>query len=689
MRILATAIVMLLPALLPGAEIQSSCEPSGAVRQELKRLQLLDLKGQEREQAQKKIVQELLTEHPDDLFIHLRYQRIFRGHTEADRQAVIDRYQRLAESDPGDSQRQFLYAEALLGKDTPRSIELANKIIETRPGFARAHLLLADIYSWGKLADRRKTQQQLDSFFQACPATLDSDALALAKRYGNLELAAKLAPALRKRLESETDPDLLKSWETVWNFEFKAHPVTEHDQVRKQMFADLQRLQSANPTGNASWLAFLRNGYRAAGNETAAKEQESKLLAEYPDSQEARQLSDELWYKEHPWPGSDEAKQKEYWQASLARAEHDLKKSPNSENLLMMRFNAMSNLQETPVDRLTAAADAMLAEAHKDLDMYSIPPFEMRVAQAYVKRKIRVDQVPQLVEEGWASFRRMSMSAPSDRDPDNLRKGDAANEAYVTRQAASILLDAAQQLNKSDIAKEAIAKVEALKPDKPFEKSSQFEIEAKWAELHGRKLDAFLLYRAAIDTRTDSPRPPKKDELAENMDRLWKDLGGTDASSALLAKSAPAEATKEGRWEKPDKEMKSWQLTDLNGKTWKLASLEGKTMLINVWASWCGPCKAEHPHLQKLYERIKSDPNIGIVTFNIDDEIGNVAPYIKENKYTFPVLLAKDYADELSVDSIPRNWIIDAKGKWQWQQIGFGSEDKWEDEMLAKIKETK
>jgi thiol-disulfide isomerase/thioredoxin len=166
-------------------------------------------------------------------------------------------------------------------------------------------------------------------------------------------------------------------------------------------------------------------------------------------------------------------------------------------------------------------------------------------------------------------------------------------------------------------------------------------------------------------------------------------LGGTDVSRALLVKSAPAEAAQEGRWEKPEKEMKSWQLSDLNGKTWKLASFEGKTMLINVWASWCGPCKAEHPKLQKLYERVKNDPSIGIITFNIDEEIGKVAPYIKENKYTFPVLLAKDYADELSVDSIPRNWIIDAKEKWQWQQIGFGNEDKWEDEMLARIKETK
>jgi thiol-disulfide isomerase/thioredoxin len=388
-------------------------------------------------------------------------------------------------------------------------------------------------------------------------------------------------------------------------------------------------------------------------------------------------------------PGLDKTKQTEYWRAALARAEEGLKKSPDSERLLMLRFNAVSNLEETPVDQLTAAGDALIAAAHKDHEIFATPPFEIQVARAYLKRHIRVGEVPRLVEEGWASHREMN-AITSDRDPDDIRKMQAKGEVFLTREAALILLDAAQQLHKPEIARAAVEKVEALKPEEPFEKSSQFEVQAKWAELEGRKLDALLLYRAAIDARPAGFKPSQHDELSENMERLSKELGGTEISRRLLAnKVVPAVAANEGVWEKPAKDMKPWQLSDLNGKTWKLASLEGKTILINVWASWCGPCKAEHPHLQKLYDRVKADPKIEILTFNVDDEIGNVAPYVKENKYTFPVLLAKGYADDLSVDSIPRNWIVNSKGKWEWQQIGFGPDDKWEDEILAKVKETK
>ena len=215
MRLHETAFLMLLPALLPGAETQRWCEASPGIRQELKGLQSPALQGQGREQAQKDIVQQLLQEHPDDLFIHLRYQRTFRGHTEAERQALIDRYQKLEQSHPGDSRYQFLYAEALLDKDTPQAMQLAQKIITADPGFARAHLLLADAFSYGKFADRLNARKELESFFKACPAALDSQALSLAQRYGGQELAARLAPELRKRLSTETDQELLKQWEVV------------------------------------------------------------------------------------------------------------------------------------------------------------------------------------------------------------------------------------------------------------------------------------------------------------------------------------------------------------------------------------------------------------------------------------------------------------------------------------------
>lgn len=690
MRLAKFAVLGTMPLFVWADQAPKYCEPSPEVRQQLKRTELRDLKGEERIAEQKKMLDELAAQSPDEFFFQLRYQSIALWRTEPARKALIARYEALEREHPEDPRYQFLYAKALVDTDTPRAIDIAKKILDSDPQFAPARVLLADIFSWGKFADRQKTRHELAAFFESCPGALNDKVLSLAQRYGDQELASKIAPQLRERLSRETDPELLRNWKAVWNLEFKARPVKEHDEVRKQIAADLQRLQGLRVQADAAWLLFLKNGYELAGNEGASKSTEQELLAKYPSSDEAQEISYEQWRKQHPWPGNDEAKQKEYWRASLQWAEARLKESPHNEMYLEERFSALSNLDDAPVDQLTAAADAFLAEVHKRRDFWSVPPFEMQLAQAYVKRKIHLDQVPGLVQEAWKNFQEQQ-GAVSDRDSEDYQKMRAQANASVTREAADRLLDVAKQLNKPEIAREGVAKVEALKPEKPYEKSWQWQIEAKWAELQGRKLDALLMYRAALNARPADSKPPGKDELAENVSRLWKELGGTEASRALLeAKPAATETAQQGNWEKPDKPIKPWQLTDLDGKTWKLTSLEGKVVLINVWASWCGPCKAEHPHLQKLYDRLKSDPSVQIVTFNVDDEVGKVSPYIKENHYTFPVLLAKDYVDELIPSlGIPQNWIVDPRGKWQWQAVGFGEQGNWEDEMAARMKATK
>jgi thiol-disulfide isomerase/thioredoxin len=266
-------------------------------------------------------------------------------------------------------------------------------------------------------------------------------------------------------------------------------------------------------------------------------------------------------------------------------------------------------------------------------------------------------------------------------------------ELFVKTEAANILLDAAEQIKNVEIARAAVDALADAKPDKPYLQTPLLAVRAKWAELNGHKLDALLIYRAALDARPADfkPRPTGKDEIAENFERLWKELGGTAEGKNLFSKKAKTvEAATEGRWEKPTKELPPWQLPDLDGRTWKLALLHGKVVLINVWASWCGPCRMEHPYLEKLYETSKGNPDLQILTFNIDDEIGAVAPYMKENKYSFPVLLAKDYVNDLlPLVSIPRNWIVDPAGKWQWEQVGFGNDEKWEATVLDKLNKGK
>lgn len=111
-------------------------------------------------------------------------------------------------------------------------------------------------------------------------------------------------------------------------------------------------------------------------------------------------------------------------------------------------------------------------------------------------------------------------------------------------------------------------------------------------------------------------------------------------------------------------------------------------LLINLWATWCGPCMDELPHLQKLYERTRDRTDIQVLTFNVDSDLGLVAPFMKEKGYTFPVLTAYDLVMGL-LDTglaIPQNWLVDATGTWRSTRLGFNpSATDWEGEMLRRL----
>ncbi len=93
------------------------------------------------------------------------------------------------------------------------------------------------------------------------------------------------------------------------------------------------------------------------------------------------------------------------------------------------------------------------------------------------------------------------------------------------------------------------------------------------------------------------------------------------------------------------------------------------------------------PHLQKLYEKVKDRRDIQVVTFNVDDNVGLVGPFLKEHKYTFPVVPATFLMDELvPALGIPLDWIVDSGAVVRFERVGFGGDgDKWAEEILATI----
>ncbi|MBU3160854.1 TlpA family protein disulfide reductase [Clostridium frigoris] len=114
-----------------------------------------------------------------------------------------------------------------------------------------------------------------------------------------------------------------------------------------------------------------------------------------------------------------------------------------------------------------------------------------------------------------------------------------------------------------------------------------------------------------------------------------------------------------------------FKLKDLNGKELSLSDLKGKKVFLNFWATWCPPCKAEMPEIEKLYQETKNS-NLVIVAVEIGEPLSTVKPFIDSNKYNFKVLIDPDQkvAAQYNITSIPTSYFIDVDGNIISKNIG-------------------
>jgi peroxiredoxin len=109
----------------------------------------------------------------------------------------------------------------------------------------------------------------------------------------------------------------------------------------------------------------------------------------------------------------------------------------------------------------------------------------------------------------------------------------------------------------------------------------------------------------------------------------------------------------------------NFTLQSITGETYTLSDLRGQAVVINLWATWCPPCRAEMPALQKMYEEYK-DQGLIILAVNstVQDTASAVAPFAAEHGLTFPILLDDTglVTNAYQVRSLPSSYFIDRKG---------------------------
>ena len=108
-----------------------------------------------------------------------------------------------------------------------------------------------------------------------------------------------------------------------------------------------------------------------------------------------------------------------------------------------------------------------------------------------------------------------------------------------------------------------------------------------------------------------------------------------------------------------------------DGKALPLASLQGKVVVMDFWATWCGPCKVQHPLYEKVQQKFKSDPNVVFLAVATDEDRTLVAPILKERKWTGQNYFDAGLATKFEVSSIPTTIIVDKSGNIASRMNGF------------------
>ncbi|MGD1028935.1 TlpA disulfide reductase family protein [Candidatus Binatus soli] len=109
-----------------------------------------------------------------------------------------------------------------------------------------------------------------------------------------------------------------------------------------------------------------------------------------------------------------------------------------------------------------------------------------------------------------------------------------------------------------------------------------------------------------------------------------------------------------------------FKLETLDGTTVSLESLRGKVVFLNVWATWCGPCREEMPSMQTLYDDFKGNKDFVMLAASQDTSGRSVvASYVKKNGYHFTILLDPEnkISETYDVSGVPETFIIDRKGQ--------------------------
>lgn len=476
--------------------------------------------------------------------------------------------------------------------------------------------------------------------------------------------------------------------------------------LRQRVANDVKRLEAGLPSRDRSLLGALMDGYNLSG---LADSTARIAKLNDPDYQfiKARQAWEDTYgsrarsvtREEHKVFMRDLAKQSAEWIVKWPGALYAWEG-----RLTSLTFDPSWTKEEMERD----GEQVLKLDAEMDIG-WTIVPNKLRVAETWARNGVRLKDAVRMAEEVLSQLS-LGPEVASDLTPNGAKYAAGRMFGFdsSTWDAMAAVVEGSRQLKDFDKAESMLWRMQQWLDDNQAKKEDPtsgytgfqgryFKAAGDIAEAKGHKLDAAGFFAKSVSLGDRDP------ELIQHALALWQESGGTEeAWQSLAARPVrpkpqapkPSVQTAGGQmpfgWTHESKPLPEMNLFDLPGKTWTLANLKGKSTFVNVWATWCDPCREELPNLQKLYETSRTRDDIQVITLNIDENPGEVEPFMKAHSYTFPVVLAaRKYVEGASGPfSIPMNWLVDRSAVLQMRGPGFESSlPDWPSRMLQKLVE--
>jgi thiol-disulfide isomerase/thioredoxin len=121
----------------------------------------------------------------------------------------------------------------------------------------------------------------------------------------------------------------------------------------------------------------------------------------------------------------------------------------------------------------------------------------------------------------------------------------------------------------------------------------------------------------------------------------------------------------------PAADLTGIRFKDIRGKVVDLGNLKGKVVFLNFWATWCPPCQAEMPSINKLYTQFKDDPDVVFLLVDADSKLPEAQQFMQKKKFNIPVYeVASNIPEQLFKGSLPTTIVFDKQGRVRFNEEG-------------------